>query len=83
MTLLTNTSQTMSSLEIADLTGKDHKHVLADTRNMCGELGINSAEFSAQHKDSSGKSKQHLDRLIKYVDRLDGYNEADYFDCGE
>lgn len=46
----------MSSLEIADLTGKQHKNVLADIRNMLDELKINSAEFSAQYKDVSGKS---------------------------
>ncbi len=47
---------TMSSLEIADLTGKQHKNVLADIRNMLDELKISSAEFSAQYTDASGKS---------------------------
>lgn len=48
--------QTMSSREIADLTNKEHKHVLADIRNMCDSLKINSAEFSAQYKDSTGRT---------------------------
>ena len=47
---------TMSSLEIADLTGKQHKHVLTDIRNMLNSLNIDSAVFTAQYKDSTGRS---------------------------
>lgn len=39
--------QTMSSVEIAKLTGKEHKNVLADTRNMLNDLGKAAADFSA------------------------------------
>lgn len=46
----------MSSREIAELTGKDHKHVLTDVRNLLVELNIDSAEFSAQYKDSTGRA---------------------------
>ena len=35
---------------LAELTGKDHKHVLTDIRNMLAELGVMSAEFSADIK---------------------------------
>lgn len=45
----------MSSREIAELTGKEHKHVLADVRKMLDELGIHSAEFSAQYTDPTGR----------------------------
>ncbi|RLO19887.1 phage antirepressor protein [Pseudomonas protegens] len=45
----------MSSVEIAELTGKLHKNVLADIRSMLAELEIDSAEFSAQYKDSTGR----------------------------
>lgn len=48
--------QTMSSKEIADMTGKEHKNVLADIRNMFEQLGIISANFSAQYKDSTGRT---------------------------
>lgn len=48
---------TMSSLEIAELTGKDHKNVLADIRNMLNELGKTSAEFSANVPDSYGRRR--------------------------
>ncbi len=47
---------TMSSREIAELTGKQHKHVLTDIRNMLNSLNIDSAVFTAQYKDSTGRS---------------------------
>lgn len=37
----------MSTKEIAELTGKDHKHVLYDTRCMFLQLGKAAADFSA------------------------------------
>ena len=51
-----NNVLTMSSLEIAELTGKQHKNVLVDIRNMLNQLEIQSAQFSAQYKDSTGRS---------------------------
>ncbi|MDP9514679.1 Rha family transcriptional regulator [Pseudomonas protegens] len=50
-----NVARTMSSVEIAELTGKLHKNVLADIRSMLTELEIDSADFSAQYKDSTGR----------------------------
>lgn len=47
---------TMSSLEIAELTGKDHRNVLADIRGMLESLESNSAEFSASYKGENGKA---------------------------
>jgi len=41
----------MSSLEIAKLTGKEHKNVLADIRKILEEAGISTTEFSAVYKD--------------------------------
>lgn len=46
----------MSSLEIAERTGKDHRHVLADIRKMLADLDIRCAEFSAQYTDKTGRS---------------------------
>jgi hypothetical protein len=46
---------TMSSLEIAELTGKQHKNVMADIRKILDEVGISSAEFSAQYTDPTGR----------------------------
>lgn len=52
-----NQEPTMSSREIADLTGKQHKDVMADIRNMCKQLDIQSADFSADYTDSRGRSQ--------------------------
>lgn len=53
---INNNTITISSLEIAQITGKTHKNVLADIRNMLESLNIHSAEFSAQYKDSTGRT---------------------------
>ena len=50
-----NQPLTMSSLEIAELTGKQHKNVLADIDKMLNELEIQSAEFSADYHDDKGR----------------------------
>lgn len=49
---------TMSSREIAELTGKQHKHVLADIRKMLGDLKIQPAEFSARYLDAKGEARE-------------------------
>ncbi|MFM1688136.1 phage antirepressor KilAC domain-containing protein [Aeromonas salmonicida] len=56
MTALTN--PVMSSLEIADLTGKEHKNVMADIRRMLVE--IQSAEKLADYKDGLGRTQPCL-----------------------
>lgn len=60
------TRQTMSSREISELTGKAHKHVLADIRTMLTDLEIDWAEFSAQYKDGTGRTLPcfNLDREL-------------------
>ena len=40
----------MSSLEIAELTGKEHRNVMSDIRKMLDELNIDAAMFSATYK---------------------------------
>ena len=50
-----NVARTMSSREIAELTEKAHKNVLADIRSMLADLEIDSAEYSAQYQDSTGR----------------------------
>ncbi|MEE4147736.1 Rha family transcriptional regulator [Pseudomonas viridiflava] len=59
-----NQPMTMSSLEIAELTGKQHKHVLSDIRTMLDELGERSTDFSGDYKDQGGRTYPcfHLDR---------------------
>lgn len=51
MQLTINTLTTMTSREVAELTGKEHKNVLADVRKMLAEIG--SAEKSANLPDAS------------------------------
>ncbi|MFQ2193332.1 phage antirepressor KilAC domain-containing protein [Aeromonas jandaei] len=48
----------MSSVEISELTGKQHKHVLDDVRKMLVE--IKSAEKPADYKDSLGRTQPCL-----------------------
>ncbi|RYG87457.1 MAG: hypothetical protein EON59_07350 [Alphaproteobacteria bacterium] len=48
----------MSSVEIADVTGKAHKHVLADVRRMLIKLEIQPAEFSARYTDAKGEARE-------------------------
>lgn len=52
------TRLTMSSREIAELTGKNHKEVMRDCRNMFEALNIQSAQFCADYKDSKGRVYQ-------------------------
>ena len=55
---LINNDQTMSSVEIAELTGKEHKNVLADIRKMLVE--IQSPEKAGDYKDSMGRTQPCL-----------------------
>lgn len=67
--------QTMSSKEIADMTGKEHKDVLRDIRNMFEQLQIDSAQFCAQYKDSTGRTLPcfNLDKDLS-ICLVSGYN---------
>lgn len=51
---------TMSSLVIAELTGKEHKNVLADIRKMLNELEINAANFSATFKAGKNNTYEYF-----------------------
>ena len=48
------TVRTMTSREIAELAGKEHKNVLADIRAMLDELGLDAPEFSGTYRTERG-----------------------------
>ena len=51
-----SSEMTMSSLEIAKLTGKEHFNVLVDIRKMLEELETTDLNFQGSYKDSTGRS---------------------------
>jgi len=50
MSKLSVVVKSMSSLEIAELTGKEHRNVMADIRKTLDELNVDAAMFSATYK---------------------------------
>jgi anti-repressor protein len=66
---------TMSSLEIAQRTRKEHKNVLADIRKMLAELGLRPADFSADVLDSYGRTQPgYLLPKRECLTLVSGYN---------
>lgn len=65
----------MSTREIAELTGKRHDNVLADARKMLAELGKTSPEFSGHVPDAYGR-RQAVFNLPKdlTLTLVSGYN---------
>lgn len=70
-----NQNLTMSSREIAELTGKQHKDVLYDIRKMLIDLELTTAEFSAVYKADNGQEYEcfNLDKENTLI-LVSGYN---------
>lgn len=66
MEIIATSTLTMSSREIAELTGKEHKNVMRDIRNMLDVLGKDRLSFERIYKDGAGRDQQeyHLDREL-------------------
>ena len=73
--LIASNQLTMSSREIAELTGKQHKDVLFDCRKMFDALNLRSADFSADYKDAMNRtqSEYFLDQDLTMT-LVMGYN---------
>lgn len=66
---------TMTSREIADLTGKQHQHVRRDIEKMLAELGEDASKFGRIYRDGLNRDQQEyaLDRELTET-LLTGYN---------
>ena len=49
--------KTMSSVVIAELTGKDHKNIMRDARSMLESLGLDVLSFEQVYSDAYGRKK--------------------------
>lgn len=57
-TIHATTNQKMSSLDVADLTGKNHFDVLRDVRSLIGQGAINGSNFAAvEYKDKKNEMR--------------------------
>lgn len=66
---------TMSSREIADLTGKRHDNVIRDVRNMLTELNLDHLSFEGVYIDAKGEDRKcyNLDKDLTLC-LVSGYN---------
>lgn len=63
-------AQTMSSREIAEVTGKRHDHVMTDIQKMLADLNLHAPDFSGTYQ---------TERLTKELMRPDHSGDKDGF----
>lgn len=75
--LQSDTTLTMSSREIAALTGKEHRNVMRDVREMLESLGMDVLKFEQMAPDSYGRPQPvfHLPKDLT-ITLVAGYNVA-------
>lgn len=78
MELVPSNKITMTTVEIAQLTGKNHNHVRADCRKMFSELEIEADVFSSPFKMPSGQNIEvfNLDPLLTRT-LITGYSKEE------
>ena len=74
---ITNTNQSMSSKDIAILTGKEHKHVLRDIRIMLDEMpgspDLDSEQYQVLTADNGMTAEILLNKRLTYI-LITGYS---------
>lgn len=72
---MANQQLTMSSREIADLTGKRHDHVMVDIRKMLQSLRLDAPEFSGTYSTAQGNEYEcfHLPKRETLI-LISGYS---------
>lgn len=75
LSILKNEVLTMSSREIAELTGKEHKNVKRDIDVMCSQLKLDALKFELIYFDSMNRQKTeyHLNKELTLC-LVSGYN---------
>lgn len=75
MSALLNTPLTMSSREIAELTGKRHDHVIRDIEKMLNGLELDGPNFGGVYIDAKGERRKcyNLNKELTYT-LMAGYN---------
>lgn len=73
--VMTQQEVTMSSREIAELTGKEHKNVLADIRKMLSDLDLDGRDFQSTYIDNKNRQqKEYYLPTSKAICLISGYS---------
>ncbi|MGL4615928.1 MAG: Rha family transcriptional regulator [Shewanella sp.] len=73
--VMTQQEVTMSSREIAELTGKEHKNVLADIRKMLSDLNLDGRDFQSTYIDNKNRQqKEYYLPASKAICLISGYS---------